>query len=399
MTRVIVFTGKGGVGKTSIAAATSLLCAKRGQRTLVVSTDVAHSLGDAFGRKLGPEPIAIGPNLEAQETDVYHILRDSWGAIQQYFASVFQWRGLDDVLAEEMTVLPGLDELASLLQIVDHHEGGRYDVIIVDAAPTGETIRLLSLPEAARFWLDRVLPMQRRATQIAGPMIRRITGMPMPDETVFRAGEDLFRKLDRMHKLLTDPYTTSLRIVLNLEKMVIAEAQRSFTYFHLFGYPTDLVICNRVLPEAAGRYFAEWREAQQRYWPTVQDAFAPVPVRQAPLLPREVLGVGSLTQLAADLYGDEDPSKVFYSGKPYRVERENGGFALSLELPFATKEDVDLLRRREELVVQVGPWRRNLILPRVLIDRPTGEARFAGGTLTIHFGEASGGESQGGGER
>lgn len=383
--RVIVYTGKGGVGKTSVAAATGVLCAERGRRTLVVSTDIAHSLGDSFDARVGPEPTQLGPNLWAMESDVFHTIRLYWGAIQEYFASVFQWRGLDAVLAEEMTIIPGLDEIAALLRIVDLHESGGYDVIVVDAAPTGETVRLLALPEAARWWLDRILPFQRRATQIAGPMLRRITGMPMPDDVVFRTGEDLFRKIERMRQLLGDPETTSLRIVLNLERMVIAEAQRSFTYFHLFGYPTDLVVCNRVLPATAGPYFAAWQDAQNRYRPVVAEAFAPVPVREAPFFSHEVVGSDSLRELGRTIFAADDPASFFFRGRPYRVQPENGGFALSLELPLVSTEEIELHRSSDELVVQVGPWRRTLILPRALVALSTQDAEFADGVLRIHF--------------
>ena len=387
-TRVVVYTGKGGVGKTSVAAATALLCAERGLRTLVVSTDVAHSLGDAFDQKVTSMPTRLDRGLWAQETDAYEAIRASWGAIQEYFANVFRWRGLDEIRAEEMTVIPGLDEIASLLQIVDHVDSGRYDVVVVDAAPTGETVRLLSFPEAARWWLERILPIQRRATRLARPMLRRVTTMPVPEDRFFRSGEDLFRKLDRMNQLLGDPETTSLRIVLNLEKMVIAEALRSFTYFHLFGYVTDLIVCNRVLPDNAGPYFAASRDAQRRYLLHVQESFAPVPVREVPFLPHEVAGVDTLREVGAALFGKDDPATFYYRGRPYRVERENGGFALSLELPFASRGDLDIRRSREELVVQVGSWRRNLILPRILVDVPTRDAQLRDGVLRVYFASA-----------
>ena len=387
-TRVVVYTGKGGVGKTSVAAATALLCAERGLRTLVVSTDVAHSLGDAFDRKVTNVPTRLGRGLWAQETDAYEAIRASWGAIQEYFANVFKWRGLDDVRAEEMTLIPGLDEIASLLQIVDHVDGGRYDIVVVDAAPTGETVRLLSFPEAARWWLERILPIQRRAARLARPMLRRVTTMPVPEDRFFRSGEDLFRKLDRMNQLLSDTEMTSLRIVLNLEKMVIAEALRSFTYFHLFGYVTDLVVCNRVLPDDAGPYFAAWHDAQRRYLPQVQESFAPVPVREVPFMPHEVVGIETLRELGVALFGKDDPAAFYYRGRPYRVERENGGFALSLELPFASRGDLDIRRSRDELVVQVGSWRRNLILPRILVDIPTRDAQLRDGVLRVYFASA-----------
>jgi arsenite/tail-anchored protein-transporting ATPase len=383
--RIIVYTGKGGVGKTSVAAATALLCAARGQRTLVISTDIAHSLADSFDLPLGGEPTEIAENLWGQESDVYYNVRRYWGTVQRYVQSVFKWRGLDDVLAEEMTVLPGMDELSSLLWIAEHHDSGKYDLIVVDAAPTGETVRLLSLPEAGRWWLERIFPIQRRAMQIAGPVLRRVMGVPVPDDAVFAAGEELFHRLDHMQQLLADENISSVRLVLNLEKMVIKEAQRSFTYFHLFGYPTDLVVCNRVLPEGAGAYFEAWHEAQRRYQPLVEESFAPVPVRSVPFFDREVVGLEMLRKLGQALFLEDDPARFYYRGRPYRVRRENGGYVLTLDLPFTSKEQVKLLRNGDELVLQVGSWRRNLVLPRALVEAPAKGAKFEGNTLRVDF--------------
>ncbi len=385
MPRIIVYTGKGGTGKTSVAAATSLLSAARGYRTIVLSTDAAHSLADSFDVPLGPEPTELGPNLWGQEPEVGYNIEKHWGTIQSYVSSVFQWRGLDPVMADEMSVLPGMEELASLLWIAEHHDSGAYDVIVVDAAPTGETLKLLSLPEAGKWWIEKVYPIQRRIAQLASPVVGRITGMPMPGDAVYRAGEQLFGRLEHMHDLLSNPDFTSIRVVLNLEKMVISEAQRAFTYFHLYGYPTDLVVCNRVLPEDAGPYFAAWRAAQERYWPEVEAAFEPGPIRRAPFFEHEVLGEPMLRQLGAAVFGDEDPTQFFFRGRPYSVRREDGGFVLSLELPFTSKEQVRLSRSGDELVVQVGPWRRNLILPRVLVDAPTAGAGFEDHVLTVRF--------------
>jgi arsenite-transporting ATPase len=380
-----VYTGKGGVGKTSVAAATALRCAERGYRTIVISTDIAHSLSDSFDVQLGAEPVRIVEHLDGQESQVFHNVRKYWGTIQAYIASVFQWRGLDEVRAEEMTVLPGMDELANLLWIAEHNDSGNYDVIVVDAAPTGETLRLLSLPEAGKWWLEKIFPIERRIAQVAGPAVRRLVGMPMPTDDVFAAGEQLFRRLEHMHELLSDTSRSSVRIVLNLEKMVIKEAQRSFTYFHLYGYPTDLVVVNRVLPPDAGPYFTSWLETQRRYWPMVEERFAPVPALSAPYFDREVVGVEMLRELGAAVFGDADPTRFYYQGRPYHVRREDGTFVLSLELPFTSREDVALSRFADELVLQVGSWRRNLILPRVLVEAPTTGARFEGQTLNISF--------------
>jgi arsenite/tail-anchored protein-transporting ATPase len=383
--RILVYTGKGGVGKTSVAAATAIACADRGYRTIVLSTDIAHSLGDAFDRQLGPTPLEIAPNLWAQESDVFFNVARYWGRIQEYAASVLRWRGLDEVMAEEMTVLPGMDEVGSLLWIADHHDSGLYDVVVVDAAPTGETLRLLSLPEAARWWMQKVEPVGRRITKLAGPLVQRVVGMPMPGDDVFNASEELFARLEHMHDLLTDHAKTSVRVVLTLEQVVIAEAQRSFTYFHLYGYPTDLVVANRVLPDDVGEYFRGWYEAQQRYGPLVDNTFHPIPVIKAPFFDREMVGVDLLRLLAARLYDGADPTQFYYRGRPYEVTREDGRFLLSVELPFTEKEDINLSRHADELVIDLGSWRRTLVLPRILVDMPTEGARFEEGTLKIRF--------------
>jgi arsenite-transporting ATPase len=385
VTRILLYTGKGGVGKTSIAAATALTCARRGYRTIVLSTDIAHSLGDAFNEELGPEPREIAPNLWAQESEVFHNVAKYWGRIQQYAVSVLKWRGLDDVLAEEMTVLPGMDEVGSLLWIAEHHDSGDYDVIVVDAAPTGETLRLLSLPEAGKWWMEKLEPIGRRISKLTGPIIQRVVGMPMPGDDVFNAGEDLFRKLEHMHRLLVDPSRTSVRVVLTLEQVVIKEAQRSFTYFHLYGYPTDLVVANRILPDEVGQYFRGWYDTQQRYGPMVEQLFAPIPIRYAPFFDREVVGIPMLQQLGEALYGETDPTDHFYRGRPYSVARDNGEFILSVELPFASKEQIGLSRHADELVIDVGTWRRNLVLPRALLDAPTRGAKFEDQVLKIRF--------------
>src|SRR5438045_7932912 len=287
MARILLYTGKGGVGKTSVAAASALLAADRGARTIVFSTDIAHSLSDALGVPLGPEPVEIAPNLWGQEPDVFYNVQRYWRTIQRYVAELFSWHGLDEVMAEEMTVLPGMDELGNLLWIADHVDGGDYDVIVVDAAPTGETLRLLSMPEASRWWVERIAPIGRRVSRLGGPLLQKVIGVPMPDPTVFEAAERLLGRLDHVHRLLADPDLTSVRLVLNLEKMSIAEAHRSFTYFHLYGYPSDLVVANRVIPEGVGGFLEKWRAAQQSYLPTVEQEFAPVPIKTVPFFEQE----------------------------------------------------------------------------------------------------------------
>ena len=387
MTRILLYTGKGGVGKTSVAAATAVLCARRGIRTLVVSTDIAHSLADALDTPVGPTPRQIADNLWAHEPDVFFNISRYWKVIQSYFSSLFSWGGLDEVMAQEMTVLPGMDELGNLLWIGDHVDAGQYDLIVVDAAPTGETVRLLSLPEASRWWIEKIAPIGRRVQKLGGPLLRRMVGVPLPSDSVYEAGEQLLDRLKYVHDLLSNPDRSSVRLVLNLERVSIQEAQRSFTYFHMYGFPTDLIVANRVLPLASGAYFDAWREAQARYLPMVEEQFAPVPVRTVPYFDKEMVGIERLAELGQALFGDSDPHEFLYRGRPYSIAREDGGYTLALELPFTTREEISLSRSGDELVLQVGAWRRNLVLPRLLLDAPTQGAKMEDRVLKVRFAE------------
>jgi len=385
--RIILYTGKGGVGKTSTAAATALRCADRGERTIVLSTDIAHSLADSFDIPLSPEPIQVAPNLWAQESDVYYNIAKYYKVIQEWMHSLFAWRGLDDVMADELAVIPGMDEMASLFWIAEHHDSGAYDTIIVDCAPTGETLRLLAVPESARWWLEKIFPIQRRIAQLSGPVVRRMTGMPMPNDAVFAAGEELFKRLDRMHTLLSDPALTTVRLVVNPEKMVIKEAQRTYTYLNLYGYVVDLVICNRVLPAEVGEgYFTTWREQQARYWRLIEEGFSPLPTRQAPYFEQEVVGMEMLRRLGATLFGEDDPAAVFYEGKTYTVQREGEGYVLRLVLPFVGKGEVSARRLGDEMLLEVGTYRRTLVLPRALAELQVEGAALNNGGLDITFG-------------
>ena len=290
-------------------------------------------------------------------------------------------------MAEEMTVLPGMDELGNLLWIGDHVDHGDYDLIVVDAAPTGETLRLLSLPEASRWWIERIAPIGKRVQRLGGPVLRRIVGVPLPSDDVYQSAEELLGRLRYVHELLSDPDNASVRLVLNLERVSIQEAQRSFTYFHLYGYPTDLIVANRVLPVASGTYFDAWREAQARYLPMVEEQFGPVPVRTVPFFDHEMVGLERLAELGGALFGDSNPSEFLYRGRPYSVERVDGGYVLSVELPFTSREEITLSRSGDELLLQVGSWRRNLVLPRLLLDAQTNGAKMEDRVLKISFAE------------
>jgi len=384
--RILLYTGKGGVGKTSVAAATALRSAERGQETIVISTDAAHSLADSFDVPLGPEPVQVADRLWGQEIDVLHQMDKYWQTVQQYLTGLLTWQGMEGLLAEETSVLPGMDELAALLQIVQLYDDARHDLIVVDCAPTGETLRLLALPEVARWYLSKIFPLQRTMAQVAGPLIRTVVDVPIPDRQVFDAIEQLMHELDRMHDLLTNPEISSVRLVMNPERMVIKEAQRTYTYLNLYGYATDLVVCNRVFSEQAGTgYFAAWREIQSRHAQLIEEAFAPLPIRQVPMFEQEVVGLAMLRRMAEAIYGEEDPAQVFYLGTRQEVRQREGGYDLRLPLPFAQRSAVQLTRIGDELIVRLGNQKRNIILPRALLSLEVQKATFEGDELVLAF--------------
>ena len=386
--RIILYTGKGGVGKTSISAATAIHCADRGLRTIVLSTDPAHSLGDSFDRPLGNDPVAIAPNLWGQEIDLLHQMDRHWGKVQEYISAIFAWRGMDELVAEETSVLPGMEELASLMQINWLADSGQYDVIIVDCAPTGATLQLLAFPELARWYLDKIFPWERRMLKAAAPVIKRMTDMPLPSEEFFDSAEDLIVQLEKINKLLTDPQLTSVRLVLNPEKMVVKEAQRAYTYLNLYGYATDAVICNRMLPTTiTDAYFTAWKDAQARYHNLVQESFEPLPIFDVPLFDQEVVGLEMLRRMASSVFGDSvDPTRIFYVGNPQAVTLENGVYKLTLPLPFVERNQIKLTRSlADELIVHIGNWKRNLSLPRALANLAVSGAKYEEDRLVVSF--------------
>jgi arsenite-transporting ATPase len=387
--RILVYTGKGGVGKTSVAAATGVRLAALGRRTLVLSTDAAHSLADSLDRPLGADPVAVADNLWGQEVDSLREAERSWGPVQRWLAGVLRWADVADVKSEELIVFPGLEELFSLLQILRHAREGRFDVLVVDCAPTGETLRLLSYPNVLRWWLDRIFPFQRRMARLVRPVARLVTrGFEPPTEDALDAVENLFRQVEQMQALLRDAAVTSVRLVVNPEKMVLAESRRTFTYLNLFGFNTDAVVVNRVLPEGAGAgYFAGWRSIQVRYEEEIRTAFSPLPILQVPLLETEVVGPALLERVAAAAFAGRDPAEVFFAGRAEEVRREAGGHVLDLAVPFVARGDVQLSQRGDELTVHVGPYKRKTLLPRTLAGRPVLGARLAGQRLVIRFGE------------
>jgi arsenite-transporting ATPase len=389
--RIILYTGKGGVGKTTVAAATGLWAAGLGHRTLVISTDPAHSLGDAFDKPMGAEPTPVVDKLWGQEVNILEEIRNYWGAVQEYLTALFSTRGVDDIVAEEMAVFPGMEEVCSLLTIRQHAREGRYDCLVVDCAPTGETMRLLSFPDIARWYMEKLFPWERRIVTHVRPVLQPLVPVPLPTDKVYAALEVLFHRVDETKTLLVDAQRASIRLVLNPEKMVIKEAQRALTYLNLYGYGTDAVVSNRILPEATGKgYFAQWATIQRRYRQVIQEAFAPLPVWEVPFFKTEVAGLTMLGQMARSLFAERDPTKVFFSGPVQEVHRRGKEYHLSLKLPFARKEDVDLFQRGEELVVSIGNFRREIVLPRALVGLTVTGAKVEDGALVVRFASREG---------
>jgi arsenite-transporting ATPase len=384
--RTILYTGKGGVGKTSVAAATALAIAQRGLRTVVLSTDPAHSLSDSLETPLGPAPVPVADNLWGQEVQAEAEMERNWNAVQRWLTTVLSDRGVDRILAEELTVPPGMDEIFALLQLKRHHESGEFDVIVVDCAPTGETLRLLSFPEVARWWLEKVFPWEKRLLTAARPFARTVLDLPLPGNDVLAEVQGLVRHLIDMSEILRNREQASIRLVMNPERMVIKEAQRTFTYLNLYGYLTDAVVVNRVFPDAVeDGYFAAWRKVQQEHVQLVEEAFAPVPVLQAPFYEQEVIGPAMLTRLGSEVFDGHDPQAVLYRDLRQELVMLDGSAELRLTIPFVEKAEIRLKKVGLELIVRVEANKRNIILPTALASYRPREARFEGGLLVVRF--------------
>jgi arsenite-transporting ATPase len=384
--RIVLFTGKGGVGKTTSAAGTAVLAARDGQRTLVVSTDAAHSLGDAFGLQVvGPEPVEVATNLWVHQVDAQRRFERSWGEIQGYLMSVLDAAGVDPITAEELTVLPGAEEVLALLELRNHAVSGAWDVIIVDCAPTAETLRLLALPEALGWYMTRVFGVQRRVVRALRPVLSRAAGVPMPEDSVFDAVELLHRDLEQVQQILSEKDST-VRLVLTPEAVVVAEARRSLTTLSLYGYRVDGVIANRVFPEGEGDAWRQgWVTAQKVVLDEIRQSFADLPIWRSGYRPGEPVGADALASLAEAAYDGTDPLAVPTGEGPMTITRTNSGAVLRIALPFAQKQDVDLARHGDELVVTVGSYRRLLALPAALRRHTVTAARVEEGALQVRF--------------
>ncbi len=383
-TRVLLFTGKGGVGKTTCAAATAVRAAELGYRTLILSSDPAHSLADALDVPLGPEPVDVLPNLQAQEVDVYYSMSKYWGNIRELLLTVLRWQGVERVAAEEMAALPGMNEGSALLWIDQIQTAGEHDLLVVDSAPTGETLTLLTLPQATHWWISRALPFQRTAIRTAGFALRKTAGIPA--DRAYAELEALVTRLEAVRAVLTEPDTTSIRLVVNPEKMVLAEGRRAFAYLQLYGYGLDAVLVNRILPEqGTGEALRPYLEAQRGYLADIEASFAPLPILRVGHRGREVFGVALLRELAAELYGDRDPTFVLYRGEPYRLEEEEGGYRLELRLPADFDGLISARQVGDEVVLQLDGQRRSYSLPRFLAYYRLTESRLDDGRFRMRF--------------
>ncbi|MGH2710733.1 MAG: ArsA family ATPase [Actinomycetota bacterium] len=386
--RILLFTGKGGVGKTTVAAATAIRAARSGYKTLVTSTDPAHSLADSFDMPLGDDAAEVSENLWAEQIDAQARLEANYRDIQEHVISLLNWMGVDSVEAEELSVIPGLDEIFSLTDMKRHAASGQYDVLIVDCAPTAETLRLLSLPEVMNWYIERIFPIHRGVTKTIRPVLTKMTSMPIPDDKIFDAIARLHKNLESVRKLLTDAKNASVRLVVNPEKMVIAEARRTYTYLSLFGYRVDAVIANRIMPdEVNDTYFKKWKEIHAEHLDTIHESFAPVPILKARLFEQEMVGVELLERMGDEVYGEQDAIRILHRDEPITVKKRGSFYVLGMHLPHADREKLDVHRKGDELYIRVGSYKRNLILPLALQRLDIKQARFTEDGLEIRFAE------------
>jgi len=383
--RTILYTGKGGVGKTSVAACTARRCAAAGLRTLVISTDPAHSLAESLSCELAGEPVQISEQLWGQQVGAQEEMERHWSGVQDWLGELFMERGVDRISAEELTVPPGMDELFSLLRLQAHNESGRWDAIVVDCAPTGETLRLLSFPDVARWWIDKVFPYEKQILAAARPLARSLLDIPLPSPAVFADIQRLSENLIAMNEILRDSERCTIRLVMNPDKMVIGEAMRTFTYLNLYGYVTDAVIVNRLFPAGVGDYFAAWRRVQEEHLELVDSAFAPVPVLRAPYFEQEVLGPGMLDRLAQALFAEHDPAAILHDSVTQQLDVDADGARLRLALPFVDKGAISLKKIGLELIVGVDGHKRTIMLPAAMASYSPAAATFEDGALEVRF--------------
>jgi len=394
--RILLFSGKGGVGKTSLAAATGLQLSRLGYRTLVMSVDPAHSLADAFDLEVSlfhsktGDPYSIDDRLAIHEVNIQKEIKRHWKEISSYVISVLRTTGISDVEAEELAILPGMEELSAMMYVNQFRREQRYDVIVLDCAPTAESMRFVSMPTTLEWYMKHIFPFQRGILKAVRPLANRVSPVELPTDSYFANIQDLFGKLDGIGELLEDPLVTSVRLVTNPERMVLRETQRAFVYFSLHGLTVDGVIVNRVLPQVVkDAFFEEWRTSQQHILDEIESYFAPVTVKRVPLFTHEVVGRERLEELAASLYGErDDPAAVTRTEAPYSFSKQDGHYEVRLQLPFAVKGEVGLFKKGDELVVEIGTLRRHIGLPMSMATLSPSRARLENKVLTVEMKES-----------
>ncbi|MDR3554861.1 MAG: TRC40/GET3/ArsA family transport-energizing ATPase [Syntrophobacteraceae bacterium] len=391
--RILLYAGKGGVGKTSVAAATGVLASRLGINTLVMSLDPAHSLCDAFDLdrtlmdKNRGAPITVREGLAIQELDVHEEISKYWGEVHKYITVLLSASGIEDILAEELAILPGMEEVAALLYVNQYAKEHTYDLIVLDCAPTAESVRFVSLPKTLEWYMKKIFRVERKLMRYMRPVAKKIYDVPLPEDEYFASIESLFHRLQGVDSLLTDPEITSVRLVTNLEKMVLRETQRAFMFFSLHQLSIDAVIVNRVFPEEAqGGFMAAWQKSQKEYMDLAKSFFDPVPLLQVPFYSSEILGQNALGDLGHQLYKERNPADIFYTRRTCEFSSDNGRYTAKIHLPFTEKAEVELSKIGEELILRIGNIKRNVILPRAFVSLQPGKARLIDDCLEIDFG-------------
>ena len=380
--RIILFTGKGGVGKTTVAAATALKVAKEGKKTLIISTDPAHSLSDALDIQLSPEPMEIAPNLFAQEFDVYYSMQKYWNNMRNLMNTIFRWRGIKNVVAEELSVLPGMEEASAFLWLEKYYTEKAYDVIIIDSAPTGETLTLLSLPQVAKSWMTKAFSPKNIAVKTVTKGVKFFTGVPL--DKGLEEMDELFNKLESIQQVFLNPEVASIRIVTNPERMVIKEARRAYTYLQLYGYNVDGVVINRILPQqSVGEAFKYYLDSQKKYIAEIEESFKPLPILKVKHQGREVFGIQQLNKVGASLYRGKNAADVLYLDKPFEIIESSKGYFFKTKLPFVVEKDIKLNKFGDELVIDLGNRRKSLFLPRFASFLKLEEFRYQAPWLVV----------------
>jgi arsenite-transporting ATPase len=385
--RTIIFNGKGGVGKTSVSAATALRLAEKGHRTIIMSVDTAHSLGDSFKVQLGPTIVNVAPNLDALELDIIHEMRTKWSAIRDYISAFMLSQGVDDITAEEMAVLPGMEMAAALFYVLQFKDSGEYDVVIIDTAPTGETLRLLSFPDVSNWYIDKMYGLMKRAISIARMTVGKVLDFPLPSKEVMNLVEELKENMERVKEILEDSENTTIRLVLIPERMAITETRRSYTYLCLYNKTVESLIINKVLPDNAdGEFLKAKLEEQKIHMEEIHNGFDPLKIMTAYMMPRELGGFDALKEMADMIYGDGDPVEVYAKSSPMHFESKNGIDSLFIKMPFVNEDSVELFKTYDNsVIIEVGGQKRTVSLPQTLKDAEMLGAEFRDSNLVIEF--------------